>query len=281
MISGSCLCGKVAWLTEGALSDMTHCHCSMCRKIHGTAFATYVRAPRGDLRFVSGIDTITMYASSPGFVRPFCSECGSVVPDPEGEGAKSMPAACLNEDPVIRPSAHIFAPSKASWYQINDDLPQFDAYADPEEGPIIDRPAPSQSKDGILHGSCLCGDVAYEVRTAIKAVHNCHCSRCQKARAAAHATNGFTVMDGVKFLRGEERLKTYKLPAAQFFTQVFCTRCGSAMPRKDPVRGIAIIPFGSLDTDPGRGAEDHIFTGSKASWYEIHDDLPQFEETPG
>ena len=191
-----------------------------------------------------------------------------------------MPAGCLNEDPGVRPTAHIFAPSKAPWHRIGDDLQRFDAYPAPEDGPVIDRSGAGPAKDGVLRGSCLCGDVAYEVRGPIKAVHNCHCSRCRKARAAAHTTNGFTAIDAVVFTRGEDKLRTYKLPTARFFTQVFCTRCGSGMPRLDPERKIAVIPFGSLDDDPGRGAEDHIFTGSKAPWYTIADELPCFEAMP-
>jgi hypothetical protein len=50
------------------------------------------------------------------------------------------------------------------------------------------------------------------------------------------------------------------------------------MPRLDTERRIAIVPFGVLDDDPGRGADDHIFVGSKSSWYLITDELPQFEE---
>ena len=50
------------------------------------------------------------------------------------------------------------------------------------------------------------------------------------------------------------------------------------MPRLDDSRGIAIIPFGSLDDDPGRGGDDHIFVASKADWDKITDDLPQFDE---
>ena len=76
-------------------------------------------------------------------------------------------------------------------------------------------------------------------------------------------------------------ITTYKLPAARYFTQVFCSTCGSGMPRIDPERGVAVIPMGALDDDPGRSAEDHIFVGSMAPWYTIADDLPRFEEMPG
>ena len=52
------------------------------------------------------------------------------------------------------------------------------------------------------------------------------------------------------------------------------------MPRLDPGRQIAVIPFGSLDDDPGVKAVDHIYVDYKAKWYEITDDLPTFAEAP-
>lgn len=281
MIAGSCLCGTVSWQIDGALDEMSNCHCSMCRKAHAAPFATYVNTERDNFRWLSGEDTITEYESSPSVIRKFCRNCGSVVPDEISKDRIAIPAGALDGDPGVRPTAHIFVSSKAPWHEISDDLPQFDAYPDPDDGPNVERPVHNQSKDGILRGSCLCGDVAYEVSTPIKVVHNCHCSRCRKARAAAHATNGFTAMDGVMFVRGENKLRTFKLPSARFFTQVFCMRCGSGMPRLDQERDIAIIPFGSLDDDPGRGADDHIFIGSKAPWYMITDKLPCFEERSG
>jgi hypothetical protein len=34
----------------------------------------------------------------------------------------------LLDDPSIRPTAHIFAGSKAPWYSITDDLPQYEGH---------------------------------------------------------------------------------------------------------------------------------------------------------
>ena len=39
------------------------------------------------------------------------------------------------------------------------------------------------------------------------------------------------------------------------------------------------VPCGALDTDPGMGPAYHIFVGSKAAWFQIHDKLPQHEAT--
>ena len=52
------------------------------------------------------------------------------------------------------------------------------------------------------------------------------------------------------------------------------------MPRLQPERGLAIIPMGSLDDDPGIRPERHIFAASRAPWFEIADRLPQHDEYP-
>ena len=280
MIRGSCLCRTVRWSFDGAFERMTHCHCEMCRKAHGAPFATYAMGSGEHFRFDHGEDAVTRYESSPGIVRAFCSGCGSVVPHPVPGSEIDIPVGPLDDDPGMRATCHIFAKWKAPWHPITDSLPQHEAFESAGE-PSVDRPSAPRSTDGVPRGSCLCGGVAYEVTGPIKVVHNCHCSRCRKARAAAHTTNGFTAMDDVRYTCGEETLRTYRLPEARHFSQVFCPTCGSGMPRRDPERGVAVIPFGSLDDDPGRGADDHIFVASKAPWYEITDDLPRFDEAPG
>ncbi|HCA63195.1 MAG TPA: GFA family protein, partial [Pseudomonas sp.] len=39
--TGSCLCGVVRYRIDAPIDALTHCHCKMCRKAHGAAFATY------------------------------------------------------------------------------------------------------------------------------------------------------------------------------------------------------------------------------------------------
>ncbi|MEH6817970.1 MAG: GFA family protein, partial [Pseudoalteromonas distincta] len=40
MYTGSCLCGEVSVEVSGSITSIIHCHCSLCRKNSGTAFAT-------------------------------------------------------------------------------------------------------------------------------------------------------------------------------------------------------------------------------------------------
>jgi len=139
------------------------------------------------------------------------------------------------------------------------------------------RPQPEPAPPGVLRGSCQCGEVAYRVEGAPDGFRHCHCSRCRRARAAAWATNLYVAADALRFLHGEDALASFKVPDAKFFTQVFCTPCGSPMPRVDRARDLAVVPAGTLDDDPGRRPSGHIFAGSKAPWAVIADDLPQHD----
>ena len=52
------------------------------------------------------------------------------------------------------------------------------------------------------------------------------------------------------------------------------------MPRVVAERGLAVVPAGALDQDPGIRPQAHIYVGSMAPWFEITDTLPQFQELP-
>jgi hypothetical protein len=279
-VHGSCLCGDVAWAVDGPLEFMHHCHCGRCRKQHGAAFATDVICRAADARLVRGRDRIGRFESSPRSSRTFCRRCGSDVTDTEAvwNDFTFMPAGALDDDPGIRPVGHIFAASKASWVDIADDLPRFDAFPPGVDAPML--PDVVRARTGGLGASCHCGGVTFAIEGAPLRAYNCHCSRCRKARGAAFASNLFVAADGLRLEQGDDLLVSYKVPDARFFTTVFCSRCGSKVPRVSPERGIAIIPMGSLDGDPGLRPQRHIFVGSKAPWYEIADDLPQDVAAP-
>lgn len=278
MSLASCLCGDVAWELDGPFEFMSHCHCSRCRKTHGAAFGTYVAGPVEGFR-LRGRARVTRWESSPGFVRCFCGRCGSVVPGDAFEGRVFVPAGNFDGDFDLRPLAHIFVASKAPWFEIRDALPRFDAYPAGVNAPVLpDRPP--LDAPGAPRGSCLCGGVTYVVAGQPLRCWSCHCGRCRKARSAAHASNLFTSSDGVRFTRGEDLLVSYKVPEARHFTHVFCRTCGSSLPRIDRDRNLAVVPMGALDDDPGIRPQAHIFTASKAPWYDIADDLPQHAEYP-
>ncbi len=280
MAHGSCLCGALQYELDGPFGAMVNCHCSMCRKEHGTLFATYVVAPATGFRWISGEEDVVHYASSAQGTRGFCRVCGSVAPGVMAEmGIVFAPAGNLQGPLGIAPQRHIFVGSKAPWYAITDSLPQHEAYPPEVSAKGVARPAVTP-RAGFADGSCLCGEIAFELSGAPQREMNCHCTRCRRGRSAAHATNLFYSPAQFRWTRGESLLSAYKIPDARFHTTTFCSRCGSKMPRVSAERGIVVVPAGALDTDPGMQAAAHIFVADKAPWFEISDALPQFAQMP-
>ena len=124
---GSCLCGQVRYSIAGEIKDVSHCHCSMCRKAHGAAFATYANVPSDSHCFEQGADLLRVFNSSGSTDRVFCSLCGSPMlwcNKTEFPGIASFPLNSL--DTPFNPSAerHIFVGSKAPWHQIDNTWPQ-------------------------------------------------------------------------------------------------------------------------------------------------------------
>lgn len=279
MLDGSCLCGDVSYRINGPLAEAHHCHCGYCRKEHGTPYATYAMAQAAELEWLSGKDKLVRYGSSPGFHRWFCSRCGSIMPGEEFQDLVFVPLGNFDGDPGIEPSAHIFAGSKASWWNINDGLVQHEAFPEGVDAPVHPAKSPVDPP-GKPRGSCLCGRIAFVIEGAAARAANCYCGRCRKARSSGHASNMFVRLGDLRFTRGEDELRQYRIPEAKYFAQVFCGTCGSKMPRRDESRDLAVIPLGSMDDDPPLRPQAHIFVTDKASWIGIHDGLPQFPQGP-
>ena len=123
---GECLCGRVRYEITGPLFDADHCHCSMCRRQHGAAFATYANFNPDDFSWTSKEDHLKVYETSTGNGWCFCSNCGSTLGGTEKGRVTSVTLGTIKGDPGIRPASHIFVGSKAQWDEINDDLPQFE-----------------------------------------------------------------------------------------------------------------------------------------------------------
>ncbi len=79
MYEGSCLCGEITYRISCEPERVSHCHCSMCQKQHGAAFATYASFPKEDLMYLSGQQLLSSFASSGGIERKFCCICGSSI----------------------------------------------------------------------------------------------------------------------------------------------------------------------------------------------------------
>lgn len=135
---GSCLCGSVAFEVDGVFGRAGHCHCSMCRKFHGAAYATIVGVDRSAFHWISGEDMLLDYRAPNGTVRSFCSHCGSSMffssPKASPDVVEIALAAFDGNVPAV-PDAHIFVEFAANWTKVCDGLPQ---HSEGRASPTID-----------------------------------------------------------------------------------------------------------------------------------------------
>jgi hypothetical protein len=129
MLRGSCLCGGVRFEVRGAVHEMGNCHCAQFRKAYGSAFGTIAVVSRDDFAYTSGRELIASFKATERVTRYHCRNCGSPLPICEDwDTLVGIPAGLLDDDPGCKPSSHIFVGSKAPWWDIADEQPQFEAW---------------------------------------------------------------------------------------------------------------------------------------------------------
>ncbi len=126
-----------------------------------------------------------------------------------------------------------------------------------------------------IKGGCLCGKVRYEISDPLFNADNCHCSMCRRQHGAAFSTYADFNPADFKWKSGKDCVKIYEASSGAGWC--FCRECGSSIAGTEKGK-ITTITLGTVEGDPGIRPESHIFVGSKAQWYDIHDALPQFEE---
>lgn len=128
-------------------------------------------------------------------------------------------------------------------------------------------------------GSCLCGAVKYEIRGEFGAGFFCHCTRCRKASGSAFASNILAATQDFVITQGAEAVKVFSTKLGVH--RHFCGECGSPLiSKRDAMPEVVRVRVGTLDTPLAHGPQAHIYVGSKADWYEIHDELPQYPDRP-
>jgi hypothetical protein len=128
-------------------------------------------------------------------------------------------------------------------------------------------------------GSCLCGEITFQVEGSFEEFYLCHCERCRKDTGSAHAANLFSSTAKLTWLSGEEKIRTYNF-RNEGHIKSFCTVCGSALPNIQMEGKLLVVPAGSLDTDVFIKPNGHIFYADKANWDHELELAPKFEKYP-
>jgi len=126
-------------------------------------------------------------------------------------------------------------------------------------------------------GSCLCGQVRFEIEGDFDRFFFCHCQRCRKGTGTAHGANLFSSSARITWLAGQDTVTRYKVPESRH-RRVFCSACGGALPCEYP--GLLVVPAGSLDSDLQTSPTAHIFVASRANWDKSLESVQAFDALP-
>ena len=121
-MKGSCLCGAISFVCEFPTKWCCHCHCSLCRKSHGSAFVTWFGVASEQFKFLSG-DTpeeLGVYHSTPDATRKFCKTCGShlIFESQRWPGEIHLTVASLLGPLDRNPKIHVFCSDAAEWLDL-------------------------------------------------------------------------------------------------------------------------------------------------------------------
>lgn len=130
MYQGSCLCGAISVELKGPIESIIHCHCSLCCKNSGTAYATNGFINTKDFTVLDPQNKLTYFEFKKGKLRHFCAVCASPIYSSNTENPTKLRIriGILDSDIKERPISHNFVSSKANWDNLDADLPRYDSF---------------------------------------------------------------------------------------------------------------------------------------------------------
>jgi hypothetical protein len=129
MLTGKCWCDRVRYRVADAFLYASNCHCSRCRAATGSAFKPFAGIERAKLEITDGLDALLVVGDD-DLNDTRCAACGSLLFSVVRDGAYVHVAmGSLVDAPSMRPTKHIFIGSKAPWFEVTDELPQFEEHA--------------------------------------------------------------------------------------------------------------------------------------------------------
>ncbi len=131
------------------------------------------------------------------------------------------------------------------------------------------------------NGSCLCGDVSFNIEGKLDHFFLCHCSRCRKDTGSAHSANLFSSTATLNILSGQDKIRHYAVPNTEH-SHTFCATCGSSLPSRIINGKLLQVPAGSLDNDPPLQPNALVNMVSRACWVDLYRsaNIMMFDELP-
>jgi len=123
-VEGSCFCKAVRFEIDLPSKWCAHCHCTMCRRVHGAGYVTWVGVEKEHFRLLAD-EKLQWFESSPGARRGFCKTCGSSMLFESGRwsGETHVALGCINAEIDRKPQAHASHGSHVDWLPLDKSLP--------------------------------------------------------------------------------------------------------------------------------------------------------------
>lgn len=120
--TGGCHCGQLRYECDAELTDVAHCHCSICRRTTGGIVTTWTTVPLKSFRWTHGKPA--EYRSSPPCVRYFCRNCGAQLAlfTDQAPETLDITTATLEEVATVLPNRHIWVNSRLPWIHLDEQL---------------------------------------------------------------------------------------------------------------------------------------------------------------
>ena len=128
VLSGSCLCGAVAFEVDGPITGIGQCHCSLCRKVSGTASNAVFIVGNRRFRWTRGEAQRQRYMLRNDWGTTRCTTCGSPLPESHDGKRVWVPAGLMDVPLRTTVQMHIHVASKADWETIHGDAARHDGF---------------------------------------------------------------------------------------------------------------------------------------------------------
>lgn len=128
-----------------------------------------------------------------------------------------------------------------------------------------------------MKGSCLCGEIEFELKTFNGNLYQCHCTLCRKQGGSSSNSGTVVPKDQLVWLTGQDKVRTWTKDTG--FTACFCENCGAPVPNVLRKMDFYWVPVGALEDGPYRIVAN-LYLDSKASWAVVAPSGARFETMP-
>ncbi len=143
--TGGCQCGAVRYALYVPPQNAHACHCRMCQRATGGAFALLAGAPKADFAWTKGEPGV--FRSSNLAARAYCRDCGTPLSFSYDlpEARFYVTIGSLDDPGAAAIERHYGIESRLGWVRFCDDLPAEETGADPKAATFFSSMKSGQS----------------------------------------------------------------------------------------------------------------------------------------